>query len=96
MPDIKHTPGPWNAVTYPGAFCRSLITSDHGWIGRLHSFQNRQHEANARLIAKAPEMYEALTAVNNYFVDLQNKCALTAPDERAWKLVSKILTELNE
>ena len=37
------------------------------------------------------EMIEALKATNEYFVKLQNKCTLTANDERAWKYVSKIL-----
>ena len=49
--------------------------------------------ANAYLIAAAPDMIEALQSVNNYFIDLQNKCALTNPDERAWKLVSKALNK---
>ena len=29
--------------------------------------------------------------INQYFVNLQNKCALTVQDERAWKAVSKII-----
>ena len=61
--EAKHTPGPWKAVTYSGAFDQPLITSDYGTIGRLHSFDNRQHEANARLIAAAPEMLKALRGV---------------------------------
>lgn len=51
-------------------------------------------KANAKLIAAAPDMIEALQSVNNYFIDLQNKCALTAPDERAWKLVSKAINKV--
>lgn len=39
---------------------------------------------------------EALQSVNNYFIDLQNKCALTFPDERAWKLVSKAIKKATE
>ncbi len=52
-------------------------------------------EANAELIALAPEMLEALRQVNSYFVVLQNSCALTSPDERAWKLVSRIINKIN-
>lgn len=38
-------------------------------------------------------MTEILEATNSYFVDLQNKCALTNSDERAWKLVSNVLNK---
>jgi hypothetical protein len=44
----------------------------------------------------APDMLEALQSVNNYFIDLQNKCALTFSDERAWKLVSKAIKKATE
>lgn len=40
---------------------------------------------------KQNEMLNALRSVNTYFVNLQNSCALSSPDERSWKLVSKIL-----
>lgn len=56
----EHTPGPWEAVTYDGAFDQPLIKSGHGTIGRLHGMEDRQHEANAKLIAAAPELLEAL------------------------------------
>jgi hypothetical protein len=63
---MKHTPGPWKAVTYSGEFDQPLVTSNDGFIARLNSFSNRQHEANAKLIAAAPEMLEALQAVWDY------------------------------
>lgn len=55
----KHTPGPWEAVIYDGAFDQPLIKSDHVVIGRVHGMEDRQHEANAKLIAAAPELLEA-------------------------------------
>ncbi len=55
-----------------------------------------EHEANARLIAAAPNMLDALKSVNNYFIELQNKCALTNCDERAWKLTAKAIKIANE
>lgn len=57
---MKYTPGPWHAVIYSGAFDQPLIRNDSGTIGRLHSQEDRRHEANAKLIAKAPEMFELL------------------------------------
>lgn len=58
--ETKLTPGPWEAVIYDGSFDPPLIKSDHRTIGRLHGMEDRQHEANAKLIAAAPEMLEAL------------------------------------
>lgn len=52
--------------------------------------------ANARLIVAAPELLEACIAVNKYFVRLQNRCALTATDKRAWKLISKVIKKATE
>lgn len=55
----KHTSCPWEAIVYDGAFDQPLITSGHGTIGRLHGLEDRQHEANAKLIAAAPELLES-------------------------------------
>jgi hypothetical protein len=55
-----------------------------------------KHIANAKLIAAAPDMLDALIAAHYYFIDLQNKCALTNSDERAWKLVSKAIKKATE
>lgn len=59
----KHTQGPWEACIYSGPFDQPLILSSDGAIGRLHGMEDRQHEANAKLIAAAPDLLEAcLTA----------------------------------
>ena len=65
MPDAKHTPGPWDADlldirdwTFDIPVVRQ---ADYGWRICAVSGTNRQvGEANARLIAAAPELYEAL------------------------------------
>jgi hypothetical protein len=54
--ETKHTPGPWIVKTY---------TPNHGcwnhWIQSKHGPSNTDEaEANARLIAAAPELLEAL------------------------------------
>lgn len=67
LKDLKnHTPGPWYAFD-DQVFVREcdLIADMRGW-GWLHrKYQNdelayAEQLANAKLIAKAPEMYEAL------------------------------------
>ena len=71
---MKHTPGPWRAVIggdqpqvlYRGIIClvehsqrRITVVSD----GPTETVPETEWEANARLIAAAPEMYEALRAL---------------------------------
>lgn len=73
----KHTPGPWKYETYRR---RALIRSGNGWVSRgtgdgydiariaagEHAVSSvAEEEANARLIAAAPEMLEALQAISS-------------------------------
>jgi len=79
-----HTPGPWHPVTL-GA------SPDHSWaidselveIARLPEWPDNQAEAeaNARLIAAAPEMLAALQSLTHPMAsvqDLQNALAVVA------------------
>lgn len=61
MNTTKHTPGPW---TYDETW--ALILAEHGAeIAAVHAARSVKGEpqANARLIAAAPTMYEALQAI---------------------------------
>ncbi|KKP51577.1 MAG: hypothetical protein UR43_C0019G0020 [candidate division TM6 bacterium GW2011_GWF2_33_332] len=72
---------------YTEFVCNSILPeTDEDYIKQADEI-----ESNMKLIAAAPDMLEALISANNYFVDLQNKCALTNSDERAWKLISKAI-----
>ena len=79
-----HTPGPWHPVTL-GA------SPDHAWaidselheVARLPEWTDNQAEAeaNARLIAAAPEMLAALQSLTHPMAsdeDLQNALAVIA------------------
>lgn len=58
--DAKHTPGPWemSGPTLKG----------NGYnIGSVNSHRTTEGEANAALIAAAPEMLEALEAIATHF-----------------------------
>ena len=61
--DTKHTPGPWVAREYDGRIyidtIEGLFRPGYMATGVL-SFDARGNEANARLIAAAPELLEAL------------------------------------
>ena len=58
---VKHTPGPWRTY-YERGRGWSIVSSDRfvANAGNPMSIPTRQDEADARLIAAAPEMMEAL------------------------------------
>ena len=68
MTETAHTPGPWNLVwrrneQYP--YPLSVLADDSGaWVARGGKVSS---EANARLIAAAPDMLEALQAIVDEF-----------------------------
>lgn len=57
-----HTPGPWTKVNGElfGPHGRRVLVSDSGIGVVCGSNPDPEHEANARLIAAAPELLEAL------------------------------------
>jgi hypothetical protein len=60
MNEIKPTPtpGPWEIdERFPGSYA---IEPNVAWLGASSSHQNGENLANARLIAAAPELLEAL------------------------------------
>ena len=58
-----HTPGPWKRIG------RTTVSNDEQTIGiadiRAFSISTEEAEANANLIALAPEMLAALEEINN-------------------------------
>lgn len=52
----KHTPGPWKVAAIPGA----VIAMDNTTIAKVFYGERSVCDANARLIAAAPELFEAL------------------------------------
>src|SRR5215813_7422945 len=63
----KHTPGPWAVYRHDGSNRLDIMAADGdgegGWIAHDISSPGTEREANARLIAAAPEMLEALREV---------------------------------
>jgi hypothetical protein len=62
MSESKHTPGPWNAepMTGRGAWVKG---SSGEWAALSCGDTDTTAEANARLIAAAPELLEALNKI---------------------------------
>jgi hypothetical protein len=80
MGEPRHTPGPWEvargdcfiieAESYPKAYPAHLRFQSDDTGGALAYVGNREDdfgEANARLIAAAPDLVEALTTLLAYF-----------------------------
>ena len=61
--EAKHTPGPWNIVESNKIDEEAHIQTDLKSICRMWIQMDSQDMANARLIAAAPELLEALTAM---------------------------------
>jgi len=69
----KHTPGPW-AVDGKGS--QAIVrANDLRIVSIRHRLDGDEHEANARLIAAAPELLEALRSILPYVVtDVLEHC----------------------
>ncbi len=81
---MKHTPGPWQAVTFSDEHSPCIIDREgDGRIAELTGNQtDEQTDANASLIAAAPELLEALRrcieCLNGPVSDLMTGDALAA------------------
>ncbi len=68
----KHTPGPWKIADGDSLRCSlwgwSIMSSDGYWVAVAHEEEEESDKANARLIAAAPEMLEALKRVEDWMI----------------------------
>ena len=85
MSETKHTPGPWRFYTDPQPNGCPIVGNGRGLMLAMlaHSVnypdQRDEANANARLIASAPELLEALRAVDVLFGHLA-----TDSTQRIW------------
>lgn len=56
------TPGPWKAIEHDG---RIFIDGTQGFVCSMDQPQGSEMQANARLIAAAPELLAALVAIRD-------------------------------
>lgn len=85
---MSHSPGPWVVKnTFSG---KLFIENENRYIADVHEWfvdENKpESEANARLIASAPEMLEALEAVEAIDDDISQYAA--------HRLVSEVLSKI--
>jgi hypothetical protein len=74
MSGAKHTPGPWN-VGQDSSFGISVWGEEH--VADVKNWGREERQANASLIAAAPELLEALSAT----VAVLRSFAAMAPQE---------------
>ena len=60
QPSAAWTPGPWSREVGAGRGAWIAGANMHGWAALACGNTDAEAEANARLIAAAPELYEAL------------------------------------
>lgn len=83
-----HTPGPWQITEMDGEVNRAVVGPDGELIAdcfapTAEDFNLPQdYEANARLIAAAPELLEALS----HLLEMVSECQLNGilPDAKEW------------
>ena len=72
MSDTQYTPGPW-VVADDGDGLIYVLTEDEGLVADAHDpsfIDDEVAKANARLIAAAPELVEALEKMTAHYVAL--------------------------
>jgi hypothetical protein len=93
----KFTPGPWRINRHgfeTSYLCHEFIEGDSGIavFGVWHPENHKEQEANARLIAAAPELYEALKDLLDV-CHCENNCApddMTCATNKARAALAKV------
>lgn len=70
MSAAKHTPGPWTYQENSDAYTHIVRGPTNSLICQLAQSTHVEIEANARLIAAAPELLEALIKADQLFRDI--------------------------
>ena len=79
----KHTPGPWDICEVGN---KEYVIQTHDIDVAETYFANGNGFANARLISKAPEMFDLLVdAVTNLDAAELGRFNVTTNDERKWR-----------
>lgn len=95
---MKHTPGPWiikDDDLYDHVFTQSKphrrIACVYGGVKGSNEF-DLENQANARLIAEAPDMRELLKCVAMSPIDLENdgECCMRIKTETMFKIASLV------
>jgi hypothetical protein len=92
--DTKHTPGPW-VVRGPGSVIGHsnkcvVQNNDHfDWVAQVQVSNMPEWEANAKLIASAPELLKALIELHNLLDEHEPNWYLKKHDNLAINAIKK-------
>ena len=97
MTNTKHTPGPWRTIESTNTTMRTVVGPDfpgQGYIAdvnlcRTNDAQDVDGEANARLIAAAPELLQLVKDMREAFYVKGTRKALLAVMERSKSVMEK-------
>ena len=90
MADTKHTPGPWGPRSLP-----DMVGTENMLIASvypMHGEAPEECEANACLIAAAPDMLAALEATAAYLQDLMQSLIGAGLDMRGGRTADQLMT----
>lgn len=86
MSDTKFTPGPWEVVKHERFPFQREVKAESGYICDMEGLTEEDMltvEANAHLIAAAPEMHETLSSIAAFAVGYGDVCEIIAKRARA-------------
>lgn len=93
MSKTKHTPGPWVMDdAQPGDLFRYVLHGNgdsFGYICRISTNGNANADADARLIAAAPELLEAVIELK----DVCNRPSAARTRAEAWRKLDKAIAK---
>ena len=90
--ETKHTPGPWRFVEQGDANMYGMVTAGNRWI---ISFQqngellSETELANAKLMAAAPELLEALISAKKLIGSFRIKKEI--PTQEIWEQIEAVI-----
>jgi hypothetical protein len=94
---MKYTPGPWRLID-----SRQIAKSDGGviatawWFGNKGTVPKAEAEANAHLIAAAPEMYECLKIFRDNIHPITNNVSLLFIEDSVVKGLDRLIKKFEK
>lgn len=88
----KHTAGPWRVIPRDGKFPNAVQRGSEGGF-EVRGMDNETEDADTHLIAAAPELLEALVAVETLFGHLASDCTQKEWLDRARAAIDKATGE---
>jgi hypothetical protein len=90
----KYTPGPWTRhENTDGRSGFGLLGSDQMWVATVNTHTATPEEGNAALIASAPEMFEALKAVEAHHTAINNRCGRPLENSHTLTIVREAIAK---